>query len=546
MGKLKNRAMCAIYFETSFLCLLFCGFVHSVTVLTDVGDITGQGESLVFNGSQYSVVTFLGIPYAEPPTGDRRFHKPIKKLPFTQTFIANTLSPACLQPNAGAVGVLGRQDEDCLYLNLYIPGEQIDLDRPRAVMIWIYGGGFQMGSHDIYNSPAFVALNDVILVTFNYRISALGFLSTAENNLSGNYGLWDQHMAIKWVHDHISKFGGDTSRLTIFGESAGGASVIHQALYQGNAGLFQRVIAQSGTANNIWAYDTNPGKNYRYLANVTGCRNESQLLTINCLRSLSPSDMVASLSSPDVQYLPVVDGAFVKANPSDVFINKSGMASELLKHISKLDIIFGVTTAEGSVFLPLIDPLVEENTNNGYTMSAFENVVIPMMLFLKGIPTTNATHQAIVHEYIKWNRAVSDTSIVTQSIVNMASDAAFNVDIMKAALGHSESTEGGNTYFYVFDHQTQLSDPRFEGASHGDEIPYVLGFPQEFMSLFLPNFQGDPAELVQPADMGLSVKMMAYWSNFAKTGYGFSTNGPAHGISCTYRICAKFLLQCLC
>ena len=223
---------------------------QNVTVVTNIGTIIGELYHGSYNATPFTVSRFLGIPFAEPPVGERRFQKPTKKALFTEPLIAKSMPPACMQIPRRISSVYSTNlKEDCLYLNVLVPGDAISANDRKAVLIWIYGGGFQYGSQDIYTSPTFAGLNDVILVTLNYRLSIYGFLSTGDSNLAGNQGLWDQHMAIQWVHDHIANFGGDPNRVTIFGESAGGASVVIQALYEGNQGMFKRVIAQSLSAN---------------------------------------------------------------------------------------------------------------------------------------------------------------------------------------------------------------------------------------------------------------------------------------------------------
>jgi len=109
-------------------------------------------------------------------------------------------------------------------------------------MVWLHGGGFVCGSSDMYDGAYLAAHGQVVVVTVNYRLSVFGFLSTEDASSTGNNGLWDQHLAIKWVHDNAVAFGGDPSRVTLFGESAGGANVMFQALYVGNKGLVHRVI----------------------------------------------------------------------------------------------------------------------------------------------------------------------------------------------------------------------------------------------------------------------------------------------------------------
>jgi cholinesterase/neuroligin len=142
--------------------------------------------------------------------------------------------------------------EDCLYLNIYAP-KKPEQGEKLAVMVWFHGGGFIVGSADIYPADHLAVYGDVVVVTVNYRLTVFGFLSTGDEHAPGNYGLWDQRMALDWVNKNIEGFGGDPARVTIFGESAGAASVIYQGLYPDNRGLFQRVVAQSGSAGSWWA-----------------------------------------------------------------------------------------------------------------------------------------------------------------------------------------------------------------------------------------------------------------------------------------------------
>ena len=161
--------------------LILATFAYSenVTVRTNVGTITGQVEDVSFDGTPLKVNTFLGIPFAEPPVGRLRFQKSVQKAAFTEPFFADTKPQACI-PNVASFGSYfnisdDMFSEDCLYLNVYVPGGDPSVTENLTVMVWIYGGGFQLGSQDAYNGKAFVALNNVILVTLNYRLSAFGF-----------------------------------------------------------------------------------------------------------------------------------------------------------------------------------------------------------------------------------------------------------------------------------------------------------------------------------------------------------------------------------
>ena len=497
-----------------------CAVAEDVTVVTSLGDITGEVEELTFDGTSFNLTKFLGIPFAEPPTGVRRFNKPIKKNSLNGNFIAKTMPPICIQ-NSAMLLQIGvdpnslNQSEDCLYLNIYIPGSgPVDKTRNLAVMIWIYGGGFQMGYQDFFEAKNLAGLNDIILVLFNYRVSFLGFVSTSEDNRSGNYGLWDQHIVIQWVHDHIRSFGGDPTRVTVFGESAGAAAAVYQALYTGNEGLFQRVIAQSGSANMPWAYETNPGLVYMNFANKAGCLKESQLEILNCLRELNVTQIKDNVGSSD-NFLPVKDGEFVKIRPTDLFRNTSTEAWDALRNFAKLDFIFGLTSSEGGDSLYYFDSFTNTSdgtTPTGYSRELFENNIIPYALKTAKLKDSKALRTALIHQYGDW-RNPDDQATILSKAVDIASDTQFNAEAVQSAKVHFETAEEGQLYFYIFDHKGVMSDPRLTGASHADDVPIVLGFPAVFVEFYTMYGLN-----ISQIELTLSRKVMEYWTNFAKTG----------------------------
>ena len=497
------------------LLALSCATAQDVTVVTNLGNITGEVDTVSFDGASLNVIQFLGIPYAEPPKGSLRFHKPVKKAAFNGNFIAKTKSPICFQ-NPEYIFLLGigsflpRQDEDCLYLNIFIPGSgPLEGTEKRAVMVWIYGGDFQIGDQETYDAKAFVGLNDVVLVTLNYRLSLFGFLSTSENNLSGNYGLWDQQMAIQWVHDHIESFGGDPMKVTIFGESAGAASVVYQAMYEGNEGLFQRVIAQSGSANSAWAYQTDPAAAYLNFANKSGCFNENRVEIIRCLRNLTSTDIVDLLKYADA-FRPVTDGEFVKIHPVELYLNSSAKARDILRRLADLDFIFGVTSAEGGSDLPAVDYKLLE-MGYDYNRAAFESTIVPLGLETGKKRATTALKQAVIHQYVDWSTPDNKETVIEKT-TDLFSDI-FIAPVVTAADSHSDSNGNGHLYFYVFDYKSPLSDPRFSGAAHADDIPYVLGFPSGFTIAYaLAN------KSISKTEFDFSKSLMQFWTNFAKTG----------------------------
>lgn len=218
--------------------------------------------------------------------------------------------------------------EDCLYLNVYTP--PLDSIKKASgklpVMVFMHGGGWTMGSGapDLYG-PEYFLEQDVVLVVGNYRLGALGFLSTETTEYPGNYGLKDQLETLKWVKQHISSFGGNPESVTIFGESAGGASVSYHLQSPQSKGLFHRAIQQSGTLFNPWAYPPSKGnaaKNALKLATLFECDVEGEDWTkiIECLRKVDSIEMAKSedafyewLSYPICPFRPVVEPSHSKA-----------------------------------------------------------------------------------------------------------------------------------------------------------------------------------------------------------------------------------------
>lgn len=189
-----------------------------------------------------------------------------------------------------------RGSEDCLYLNVYTP--ELKPDKPLPVMVWIHGGGFMSGSgnDDLYG-PEFLVRQGVILVTFNYRLEVLGFLCLDTEDVPGNAGMKDQVAALKWVNKNISRFGGDPDNVTIFGESAGGASVSHHLVSPMSKGLFKRAIAQSGVTTCSWAKTFKPYERALVLARQLGYESENEDGLYEFFKS-QPLESLINVKSP--------------------------------------------------------------------------------------------------------------------------------------------------------------------------------------------------------------------------------------------------------
>ncbi|XP_068618539.1 juvenile hormone esterase-like [Battus philenor] len=212
------------------------------------------------NGFEY--IEFLGIPYAKPPVGELRFKSPQPAEPWEGERDATTINKnnICLQNNMLSGQLEG--SEDCLYLNVYTPKIPDGKSELLPVMVFIHGGGFVCGAGIVTdeNGPDYLIEHNVILVTINYRLSVFGFLSLDIPEASGNMGLKDQVTALQWIQNYIKYFGGDKDNVTIFGISAGGASVEYLTISPKAKGLFHKAIMHSGSSLNHWAINYEPKK----------------------------------------------------------------------------------------------------------------------------------------------------------------------------------------------------------------------------------------------------------------------------------------------
>ena len=329
-----------------------------IVVTTRQGRVQGVRLPVPDHGH---VVAFLGIPFGEPPVGKRRFRQAEPKKAWNDVLEAKDYSSACYQyVDKSFPGFPGSEmwnpnrvmDEDCLFLNVWVPASP----RPHnlTVMVWIYGGGFYSGSSslDVYDGRYLANTEKVVVVSMNYRVGAFGFLALhGSHEAPGNVGLLDQRLALQWVQDNIQFFGGNPKQVTIFGESAGGASVGMHLLSPESRPTFTRAILQSGVPNCPWA-TVSPAEARRratLLAKLVGCQGGNDTEIVDCLRNKSPQELIdhewqvlpySSLFR--FSFVPVIDGVVLPDTPDAML--SSG-------NIKDTQILLGVNQDEGSYFL---------------------------------------------------------------------------------------------------------------------------------------------------------------------------------------------------
>ncbi|XP_067658489.1 bile salt-activated lipase-like [Haliotis asinina] len=468
---------------------------------------------------------FLGIPYALPPAGSRRWERPQPHPGFNHTFQAFTYSPACLQvlDILGFDGVTG--DEDCLTLNVFTPASITETSNI-PVIVWIHGGGFIFGDAFTYDPSQIVAHGQVIVVTIQYRLGPLGFLSTKDNASAGNYGLWDQHLALQWVKKNIASFGGDINSITLMGESAGSASVAFQALYPGSKGLFQRIIMQSGSVTSSWAHTRNSLKHARQLAQKVNCSSQSDSASmIACLRTV-PATMLTSSSWPmstvpatslvDSYFVPTVDGVFVKDDPL-VLMNSLSFLEQVGLH--NLDCMVSVVSNEGSLFRTIAGAtdrkLHSSLSSPVQNMTFYKNTFIPDLLQVYFGASSSDMTQAVANVY-----APNQSHTVNiQEEMNTLGDAGMVAPVTVFARAHAKLTSslktGKKTYMYLFDHVPSIFGRHGKGMDHAEDLLYTFGLNKAYLATLAKAYSislSDPDQ----ADEKLAQILMGLLTGFAR------------------------------
>ncbi|KAJ8961877.1 hypothetical protein NQ318_021495 [Aromia moschata] len=314
-------------------------------VTTPLGKVQGEWR-ISYDGRQYAA--FLGIPYAKPPIGTLRFEEPQPIEPWIGIWNA-TQSYICVQRTLGPSGtIIG--NEDCLYINVFIPDtneEKLD------VVVHIHGGGFAVGSGLDYLDPKYVMDRDIVFVTFNYRLGALGFLSTEDPIMPGNNGLKDQVLALKWVQQNIASFGGDPNSITLNGFSAGAASVHLHYFSPLSKGLFHRGWSMSGTATNDWAISINAAERAKNLATLVGCPSSDSKNLVECLKTrpasllLQKTKHLAELPLITI-FAPTVDNMtkkpFLLDHPRKLLLEKNVLDVPWITSVTRNEGIFVVAS----------------------------------------------------------------------------------------------------------------------------------------------------------------------------------------------------------
>lgn len=474
----RKKLLQLITLVTAFLSL------KAQTVNTQFGSIQGS-----LNGT---VNQFLGIPFAKPPVGTLRWKAPQNPISWAGTINTTNFAPVCPQKrfDQGSASDTIVGNEDCLYLNVWTP--QIGAGT-RPVMVFIHGGGNQQGSASEVNggTQMFFGKNmaergNAVVVTIQYRLGPLGFLvhpglePENANNISGNYAVLDQILALTWVQNNIANFGGDPSKVMIFGESAGGLDVGNLLTTPLAAGLFQRACIQSA-APVINDYNDSKNKGIAYVDSFATTGSDVQKIAY--MRSLSSDTLVKNEVSPvsggavGLNWQPVVDNVVFFNFPTQNF--QSG-------NFNKVPLMIGSNSEEMSLSVPAtVLPIM---------VTALINATVPSSLQSQAnvlYPPGTTTAQA------------------KQSYIGILTDGQFTSTTRRTAQCISlNQTEPVWRYFFTYKHT--VPSLATLGSYHGMELFYVFNTWE--------NATLGSGVFFNPQDDSVQNAMLDYWVNFANTG----------------------------
>jgi para-nitrobenzyl esterase len=423
--------------------------------------------------SENGLTVYKGIPFAAPPVGKLRWRAPQPVTKWEGVLQAIKFAPGPIQAWGASTG----KSEDCLYLNIWTPAKSASDRIP--VLVWIYGGGFNGGSTSEpgYNGEN-LAKKGVVLVSIAYRVGQLGFLAHPElsaestNHVSGNYGLLDMIAGLQWVQKNIAAFGGDPTKVTIFGESAGGIAVSMLCVSPLAKGLFHCAVSQSGGSFGPPRITLFPGENLKRLADAERAGkayvDSAKVTSLAEMRMLSPDKL------PTIRGLawPIIDGYVI---PDDQYkLYEAGKFNDT-------PILVGYNSDEGASFSP---PKTPKEYIDGVKLryGKFSEEI------LKAYPV--------------------DSNSVPKTARDLARDAAFGWHTwswarLQAKIGKSKA------YYYYFDQHAEYpkdSPKAGYGSPHGQDVAYV------FKHLVASNPQ------TTKSDLDISESMATYWTNFAKYG----------------------------
>jgi para-nitrobenzyl esterase len=456
-----------------------------------MSDIATTAQGRVRGERRGAHLAFRGLPFAKPPVFALRFAAPEPPEPWADVRPAIEFGPSAPQGLPAAPGMLaeGPQSEDCLYLNVYTPA--LDGAR-RPVMFWIHGGAFVVGSgsQPLYDGGRMAERGDVVVVTINYRLGALGYLYLGQHGDWGapNAAQLDQVAALRWVRDNIAEFGGDPNNVTIFGESAGSMAVCTLLAMPAARGLFHRAIAQSGASLRLLRPDNAARITEALLKELGIPAPSSQRLRDVPLERILQAQLAAGRDPLTMRgFSPVCDGVTVPRQPDELFASGEGADVPLLIGTNRDEMNLFNAPLLRDVDKPLDDASAIAVLQGSLPRRARERAPSLLSTYEQSRAARNLPHG---------NRALLGA---------IQGDMRFRIPAIRFAEAYRARNE--RVFMYLFTYASPAMRGAL-GACHGLEIPFVFGTIDKPLQ---DRFAGKG-----PVVQALSEQMMDAWISFAR------------------------------
>ncbi|KFY30371.1 hypothetical protein V493_01957 [Pseudogymnoascus sp. VKM F-4281 (FW-2241)] len=481
----------SVYLTPLLLCVAAASYPRKPTAVVNAGIIVGVTTSLP--SSTVTVNKFLGIPYAQPPVGSKRFLPPIPLKRFKKSpLIANKWGKSCHQRNEAETDV-ANESEDCLFLNVYTPAECSKRKLP--VLFWIYGGNLQDGNsgRQAFDGTSFATNHEIVVVTINYRVNVFGFPSSPALPLAkSNLGFLDQRLALEWVQKNIHAFNGDPKKVTIGGESSGGSSVdrLVDTFAPPLIPPFRAAAESSGQAS-VSPIERNLGPaSWATLVSTLGCNGTSSKAELACMQAVDALEIRAVVTGSDLDWTAVTDGVTQVELPY--------LSSRAAGKAAQVPLYIGSSAQEGTT--------LARSYNLDMPSFSEEHLTYLLNTLTGGNETITGFFSNLVHSIVEtdglslfYAAALSYTELVYQCPAKLVAQAT------------AQSGLPAWRYYY------NISFPNIYLNGDPDTYPKFGAWHTSDHGLIWGNYPTENATLIQ---VELSKKIQAAWAGFVKDPWG--------------------------